>query len=72
MQQGHAHERPRPVVLLFGPKDELVAANSREIESEIEYRKHDEEEFVVRRGHAARGLLREERFVREGLDARRE
>ena len=47
MQQGHAHERPRPVVLLFGPEDERVSSHTRKVEGPIEYREHDEEEFSI-------------------------
>ena len=48
MQQGHAHERPRPVVLLFRASNERVAANSREAARAPQHREHDEEvELVV-------------------------
>ena len=72
MQQGHAHERPRPVVLLFGPQNELVSSHTGKVESATEHRKHDEEEFVVRCRYVAGRVLREVRWFWQGLDARRE
>ena len=46
MQQGHAHERPRPVVLLFGPEDELVSSHTGKAARATEHRKYDEAELL--------------------------